>query len=68
MAHHLFSFNWILVTLAWRSFHCLMVVFIQNMKMVPVPAQGFANFFEGDCYIVLYVSKVLVDFPREYTH
>ena len=45
-----------------------MVVFIQNMKMVPVPAQGFGNFFEGDCYIVLYVSKVLVDFPREYTH
>uniref|UniRef100_A0A668A9H6 Villin like n=1 Tax=Myripristis murdjan TaxID=586833 RepID=A0A668A9H6_9TELE len=27
---------------------------INNMKMVPVPPQGFGNFFEGDCYIVLY--------------
>uniref|UniRef100_A0A8C3AQM2 Villin like n=1 Tax=Cyclopterus lumpus TaxID=8103 RepID=A0A8C3AQM2_CYCLU len=27
---------------------------INNMQMVPVPAQGFGNFFEGDCYIVLY--------------
>lgn len=29
---------------------------IQNMEMVPVPSQGFGNFFEGDCYIVLNVS------------
>ncbi|XP_038584655.1 villin-1 isoform X3 [Micropterus salmoides] len=29
---------------------------INNMQMVPVPAQGFGNFFEGDCYIVLYIS------------
>uniref|UniRef100_A0A7N8X779 Villin-like n=1 Tax=Mastacembelus armatus TaxID=205130 RepID=A0A7N8X779_9TELE len=26
---------------------------INNMQMVPVSAQGFGNFFEGDCYIVL---------------
>ncbi|XP_037612881.1 villin-1 isoform X3 [Sebastes umbrosus] len=30
---------------------------INNMQMVPVPAQGFGNFFEGDCYIVLYISQ-----------
>ncbi|XP_039983459.1 villin-1 isoform X1 [Xiphias gladius] len=30
---------------------------INNMQMVPVPAQGFGNFFEGDCYIVLYISE-----------
>nr|XP_046227115.1 villin-1 isoform X2 [Scatophagus argus] len=30
---------------------------INNMQMVPVPAKGFGNFFEGDCYIVLYISK-----------
>ncbi|XP_071341213.1 villin-1 isoform X2 [Trachinotus anak] len=30
---------------------------INNMKMVPVPAQAFGNFFEGDCYIVLYISQ-----------
>ncbi|KAJ3611630.1 hypothetical protein NHX12_021645, partial [Muraenolepis orangiensis] len=30
--------------------------FRDDMKMVPVPAQGFGNFFEGDCYLVLYVS------------
>uniref|UniRef100_A0A8C8IIR5 HP domain-containing protein n=1 Tax=Oncorhynchus tshawytscha TaxID=74940 RepID=A0A8C8IIR5_ONCTS len=28
-----------------------------NMKMVPVPDQAFGNFFEGDCYIVLYRSQ-----------
>uniref|UniRef100_A0A672GP03 Villin-like n=1 Tax=Salarias fasciatus TaxID=181472 RepID=A0A672GP03_SALFA len=27
---------------------------INNMKMVPVPVKAFGNFFEGDCYIVLY--------------
>lgn len=32
------------------------IVVIQNMQMVPVPAQGFGNFFEGDCYIILHVS------------
>ncbi|XP_040921286.1 villin-1 [Toxotes jaculatrix] len=30
---------------------------INNMQMVPVPPQGFGNFFEGDCYIVLYISE-----------
>ncbi|KAI3355290.1 hypothetical protein L3Q82_018145, partial [Scortum barcoo] len=30
---------------------------INNMKMVPVSPQGFGNFFEGDCYIVLYISQ-----------
>nr|XP_020457982.1 villin-like protein [Monopterus albus] len=30
---------------------------INNMEMVPVPAQGFGNFFEGDCYIVLNISE-----------
>ncbi|KAK1885026.1 Advillin [Dissostichus eleginoides] len=30
---------------------------INNMQMVPVQAQGFGNFFEGDCYIVLFMSK-----------
>lgn len=30
---------------------------INNMKMVPVPDQAFGNFFEGDCYIVLYRSQ-----------
>lgn len=37
---------------------------IQNMKMAPVPAKAFGNFFEGDCYIILYVSTTLADFPR----
>uniref|UniRef100_A0A667ZLP2 Villin like n=1 Tax=Myripristis murdjan TaxID=586833 RepID=A0A667ZLP2_9TELE len=32
----------------------LVIVVTSNMKMVPVPPQGFGNFFEGDCYIVLY--------------
>ncbi|CAB1350039.1 unnamed protein product, partial [Coregonus sp. 'balchen'] len=32
------------------------VVVFKNMKMVPVPDQAFGNFFEGDCYIVLYGS------------
>ncbi|XP_056439823.1 villin-1 isoform X1 [Gadus chalcogrammus] len=27
---------------------------INNMEMVPVPPQGYGNFFEGDCYLVLY--------------
>ncbi|XP_059183227.1 villin-1 [Centropristis striata] len=30
---------------------------INKMQMEPVPAQGFGNFFEGDCYIVLYISE-----------
>lgn len=36
---------------------------LQNMEMVPVPAQAFGNFFEGDCYIVLSVSAITADFP-----
>uniref|UniRef100_A0A3B5A530 Villin like n=1 Tax=Stegastes partitus TaxID=144197 RepID=A0A3B5A530_9TELE len=32
---------------------------INDMQMAPVPTQGFGNFFEGDCYIVLYVSTKL---------
>uniref|UniRef100_A0A8C9YTE3 Villin like n=1 Tax=Sander lucioperca TaxID=283035 RepID=A0A8C9YTE3_SANLU len=27
------------------------------MQMVSVPAQGFGNFFEGDCYIVIYINQ-----------
>uniref|UniRef100_A0A3P8WQJ5 Villin like n=1 Tax=Cynoglossus semilaevis TaxID=244447 RepID=A0A3P8WQJ5_CYNSE len=27
---------------------------INDLKMVPVPAQSFGNFFEGDCYVVLH--------------
>lgn len=34
------------------------------MQLVPVSAKGFGNFFEGDCYIVLYVSTILADFDR----
>ncbi|KAM6900471.1 villin-1 [Xenentodon cancila] len=30
---------------------------INNMKMVPIPAKAFGNFFEGDCYIVLNISQ-----------
>ncbi|TDG97328.1 hypothetical protein EPR50_G00224870 [Perca flavescens] len=30
---------------------------INNMQMVSVPAQGFGNFFEGDCYIVIYINQ-----------
>uniref|UniRef100_A0A4W6DBQ1 Villin like n=1 Tax=Lates calcarifer TaxID=8187 RepID=A0A4W6DBQ1_LATCA len=30
---------------------------INNMQLVPVPAQGFGNFFEGDCYIVLHITE-----------
>ncbi|XP_026216998.1 villin-1 isoform X3 [Anabas testudineus] len=30
---------------------------INNMQMVPVPAQAFGNFFEGDCYIVLNINE-----------
>ncbi|XP_060949936.1 villin-1 [Limanda limanda] len=29
---------------------------INNMKMVTVPSKAFGNFFEGDCYIILYTS------------
>uniref|UniRef100_A0A4W6DBP7 Villin like n=1 Tax=Lates calcarifer TaxID=8187 RepID=A0A4W6DBP7_LATCA len=34
---------------------------INNMQLVPVPAQGFGNFFEGDCYIVLHGSGQSAD-------
>uniref|UniRef100_A0A3B4F8I7 Villin like n=1 Tax=Pundamilia nyererei TaxID=303518 RepID=A0A3B4F8I7_9CICH len=30
---------------------------VNKMQMDPVPPQAFGNFFEGDCYIVLYVSS-----------
>ncbi|XP_051969503.1 villin-1-like isoform X2 [Xyrauchen texanus] len=30
---------------------------INKMQMAPVPEQAFGNFFEGDCYIILYVSS-----------
>lgn len=30
---------------------------INNMEMLPVPAQAFGNFFEGDCYIVLSIQS-----------
>lgn len=33
-------------------------VFSQNMKMVPVPEKAYGTFFEGDCYVILHVSKV----------
>ncbi|CAN9506309.1 unnamed protein product [Ophioblennius macclurei] len=29
---------------------------INNMRMTPVPAKAFGNFFDGDCYIVLFSS------------
>uniref|UniRef100_A0A672NWN3 Villin like n=1 Tax=Sinocyclocheilus grahami TaxID=75366 RepID=A0A672NWN3_SINGR len=32
-------------------------MFLQKMKMVPVPEQAYGNFFEGDCYIILNVSN-----------
>uniref|UniRef100_A0A665VFS7 Gelsolin-like domain-containing protein n=1 Tax=Echeneis naucrates TaxID=173247 RepID=A0A665VFS7_ECHNA len=32
---------------------CIPDIFhLYNMQMVPVPPQGFGNFFEGDCYII----------------
>uniref|UniRef100_A0A8C4HEX7 Villin-like n=1 Tax=Dicentrarchus labrax TaxID=13489 RepID=A0A8C4HEX7_DICLA len=41
-----------------KSFQCKLktAINLTNMQMVPVSSQGFGNFFEGDCYIVLYVS------------
>uniref|UniRef100_A0AAZ3PTQ5 HP domain-containing protein n=1 Tax=Oncorhynchus tshawytscha TaxID=74940 RepID=A0AAZ3PTQ5_ONCTS len=36
---------------------CDSFLWCSNMKMVPVPDQAFGNFFEGDCYIVLYRSQ-----------
>ncbi|XP_068603826.1 villin-1 [Brachionichthys hirsutus] len=30
---------------------------INNLQMAPVPAKAFGNFFEGDCYVVLYISQ-----------
>uniref|UniRef100_UPI0037E90E1D villin-1 n=1 Tax=Semicossyphus pulcher TaxID=241346 RepID=UPI0037E90E1D len=45
---------------AFRNVHRkpgLQIWTINNMQMVHVPAQGFGNFFEGDCYIVLYISQ-----------
>lgn len=36
------------------------------MQMVPVSAKAFGNFFAGDCYIILYVSTIPADFPRDH--
>lgn len=33
------------------------LISLQNMKMVPVPEKAYGTFFEGDCYIILHVSK-----------
>ncbi|KAK1171968.1 villin-1 [Acipenser oxyrinchus oxyrinchus] len=44
------------VPVAFRSINQkpgLQIWTIEKMKMVPVPAQAYGNFFEGDCYIVL---------------
>ncbi|KAM3593129.1 uncharacterized protein V6R79_006649 [Siganus canaliculatus] len=30
---------------------------INKMQMVPVSPRGYGNFFEGDCYIALYISQ-----------
>ncbi|CAL8312792.1 unnamed protein product [Merluccius merluccius] len=30
---------------------------INNMALVPVPAQGYGNFLEGDCYLVLHTPR-----------
>lgn len=31
------------------------------MQLAPVSTKAFGNFFEGDCYIVLYVSTTPTD-------
>ena len=31
---------------------------LQKMKLVPISARTFGNFFEGDCYVVLNVSWI----------
>lgn len=33
------------------------LISLQNMKMVPIPEKAYGTFFEGDCYIILHVSK-----------
>lgn len=33
------------------------LISLQNMKMVPVPEKAYGTFFEGDCYIILHVSR-----------
>ncbi|XP_065114195.1 advillin isoform X2 [Paramisgurnus dabryanus] len=30
---------------------------INKLQMTPVPEQAYGNFFEGDCYIIIYVSN-----------
>lgn len=43
-----------------------MLIVLQNMKMVPVPEKAYGTFFEGDCYIILHVSKADINlFDRQ---
>ncbi|XP_037135577.1 villin-1 isoform X1 [Syngnathus acus] len=47
---------------AFRSVHRkagLQIWTINKLQMVPLSAQSFGNFFEGDCYIVLHMSQNL---------
>ncbi|XP_067824462.1 advillin [Heptranchias perlo] len=30
---------------------------IEKMEVVPVPPKAYGNFFDGDCYLILFVSK-----------
>ncbi|KAM9308869.1 villin-like protein [Gastrophryne carolinensis] len=30
---------------------------IEKMQMVPLPEKAYGSFFEGDCYIILYIKK-----------
>lgn len=41
-----------------RVFLSFLACTLQKMQLVPVPAKAFGAFFEGDCYIVLYVSAL----------
>lgn len=50
----------IILVLLSLFFSCF-VLFLQKMKLVPVSARGFGNFFEGDCYIVLNVSGIVAE-------
>lgn len=39
----------------YLTFVILCLFLPKDMKMVPVPEKAFGNFFEGDCYVVLFV-------------